>query len=121
MTSAKALPERMMTFERWQHLLEKAWQEGVVLAPHPTNPTLARTFSRTQMANNRVVLYTVSVYGCSCPARGDCKHRALYLFERPALLPLAVLPSTPPVSQPSEGGESADRESANREKETAVP
>lgn len=91
MTSARA--ERMLTMKRWQHLLNKAWEEGIWLVPHPTNVNLALCLSQTRLraTDSEVVFYTVSVYGCSCPARGDCKHRALFLFENPALIPLAVL------------------------------
>lgn len=92
MTSAKAVAERMFTLGRWHHLLQKAWDEGVWLAPHPTNPHLGVCPSQTELRNGKLVMYTVSVYGCSCPARGDCKHRALFLFENPALIPLAILP-----------------------------
>ena len=77
----------MFTFDRWRALLTKAWGEGVYILPHPTKHDLGIAVSKS---GDAIKTYTVSAYGCSCPARGDCKHRALFLFERPALLTLAV-------------------------------
>lgn len=75
-----------MTYERWELLLHRAWDDGVRCVPHPTR----RGFAMCTSARHKGVRYTVNEYQCNCPARGDCKHRALFLFERPELLPLVV-------------------------------
>lgn len=79
---------KRMTYERWEELLRKAWIDGIRLEPHPVSRDLCLATSATN-PNGR---YVVGVYACNCPARGECKHRALYLFEHPWLLPLVVEP-----------------------------
>jgi hypothetical protein len=77
-----------MTYERWESLLRRAWAEGVRCEPHPTKPSHALCSS----SRHAHVRYTVNAYRCNCPTRDACKHRALFLFERPDLLPLVVEP-----------------------------
>lgn len=103
-----ATPKRkadpMMSYEEWERMLHKAWSEGLWLVPHPNKSDLSLCLSQTKLNENRFVQYTVGLYGCSCPARRPCKHRALWLFEHPDLLPLAVDP-VPPTGEAANNGE----------------
>lgn len=90
MQSTPAL--RKFTLSRWMQLVERAWGEGLVIERHPEIESLGLCISQTRLKRDgEIAVYTVNAYGCSCPARGDCKHRALYLYMHPSLIPLAVV------------------------------
>lgn len=99
MQSTPAL--RKFTLSRWLKLVERAWSEGLVLEPHPTKPEIGLCLSQTKLRRDgELVTYIVNAYGCSCPARGDCKHRAMWLLQNPALIPLAVVHDDGSVVEP---------------------
>lgn len=82
-----------MTHDEWERALCRAWSEGIFLVDHPDKPGISRCYSQTLLRQQKFVVYEVGLYGCTCPARRPCKHRALWLFEHPDDLPLAVLPA----------------------------
>lgn len=81
-----------MTWDRWLRLFTKANAEGLKVTPHPVRKDAALCRSK----NNPGIIYEVDADGCSCPAAGQCKHRALFAFHVPGMFALIVDQTTLP-------------------------
>jgi len=90
-----------MDWQKCVRLFARANEEKLSLLPHPT---LANT-AMVRSVKHPGTIYVVDQYRCTCPARGQCKHRALFAFKWPGMLLRIVDPLTLPGMEPEEGVE----------------
>ena len=81
-----------MDWHKCVRLFARANEEKLRLDRHPV---LADT-ALVRSVKHPGVIYVVDEYRCTCPARGQCKHRALFAFNWPGMLLRIVDPETLP-------------------------
>lgn len=92
-----------MDWHKCVRLFTRANEEKLYLIRHPTLPDTALVRS----VKHPGTVYVVDQYRCTCPASGQCKHRALFAFEWPGMLLRIVDPATFPGIEPEGEARSA--------------